>query len=210
MERKDSWFEELVGFQEVYSEVREKLVIDGECLRSKINGSRHRFGHLETPTLQELRQQTESLLIESKSSSHGLSVSEVVANVQELHCDPRNRNSLFQVASQFNLLEMVSPEVSPEEGVTIYQTDQTQGPACAIACGAGTIYRNYFANVDDQIGQTLERQIDCLNDIGIKLGNAETGLWEMKNGYALPRVGGLKLINSILKMIFLKIILDFY
>ncbi|MCK5683507.1 hypothetical protein KAJ27_05280 [bacterium] len=51
---------------------------------------------------------------------------------------------MFQVASQFNLLEMVSPGVTPEEGVGRYEHDHTQGPACAIACGVGTIYRNYF------------------------------------------------------------------
>jgi hypothetical protein len=47
--------------------------------------------------------------------------------------------SLFQVASQFNVLEMVSPDVGPEAGVTIYENDHTQGPACAIACPAGTV-----------------------------------------------------------------------
>jgi len=31
-----------------------------------------------------------------------------------------------------------------KHGVTRYQHDHTQGPACAIACGAATIYRNYF------------------------------------------------------------------
>ena len=69
---------------------------------------------------------------------------EVVANVQTLHQDPNNRNAIFQVASQCNLLEMVGPSVTPESGVTGYYYDKTQGPACAISCGAGTVYRNYF------------------------------------------------------------------
>ena len=60
---------------------------------------------------------------------------------------PENAGALFQVASQLNLLEMTGPEVTPEDGVTIYQDDRTQGPACAIAAGAATIYRNYFAPV---------------------------------------------------------------
>ena len=37
--------------------------------------------------------------------------------------------------------------MTPEHGVTRYQHDRTQGPACAIAAGAATIYRNYFAPV---------------------------------------------------------------
>jgi hypothetical protein len=64
-----------------------------------------------------------------------------------MHQLPKYAGALFQVASQFNLLEMVSPEITPEHGVTRYQHDRTQGPACAIAAGAATIYRNYFAPI---------------------------------------------------------------
>jgi hypothetical protein len=32
----------------------------------------------------------------------------------------------------------------PEDGVTAYAADPTQGPACALACAAGSVYRNYF------------------------------------------------------------------
>jgi hypothetical protein len=48
---------------------------------------------------------------------------------------------VFQVASQFNVLEMVSPDVGPEAGVTGYQHDRTQGPACAMSCPAATVFR---------------------------------------------------------------------
>lgn len=191
-----SWFEELVGFEEIYSAVRDQLVVDGQFLRSNVNGSRHRYGQLETPMLDELRSQSKPLIVDIKDSSRGISINEVVADVQDLHCDPRNQNAMFQVASQFNLLEMVSPSVTPEAGVTIYQSDFTQGPACAIACGAGTIYRNYFANVDGHFGQTSAYQIDCLKDLGIELGNTRNELWSMENGYAIPRSGGLENINS--------------
>ena len=78
--------------------------------------------------------------------------------------------ALFQVASQFNLLEMTGPEVSPEDGITRYQHDRTQGPACAIAAGAATIYRNYFAPVGGGHGQTAKRQFDGLADLGEALG----------------------------------------
>jgi hypothetical protein len=82
---------------------------------------------------------------------------------------PEYAGALFQVASQFNLLEMVSPEVTPEQGVTRYQHDKTQGPACAIAAGAATIYRDYFVPVGDAVGQTSERQLDALADLGAAL-----------------------------------------
>jgi hypothetical protein len=40
------------------------------------------------------------------------------------------------------MLEMVGPDVTPEHGVTGYAHDRTRGPACAMAAGAATIYRN--------------------------------------------------------------------
>ena len=91
---------------------------------------------------------------------------------------------------------MISPNRTPEDGVGIYEYDATQGPACAISCGAGTIYRNYFANVNGQIGQTSTNQIDCLNEVGIELENEKYNHWEMKNGYALANREGLKNISN--------------
>ena len=40
---------------------------------------------------------------------------------------------------------MVGPGVIPEQGITAYASDKTQGPVCAMACPAGTLFRNYFA-----------------------------------------------------------------
>jgi hypothetical protein len=108
----------------------------------------------------------------------------------------------FQVASQFNLLVMTGPNVTPEDGVTRYQYDPTQGPACAIAAGAATIYRNYFADVDGQCGQTRDRQLDALAPLGAvlagKLGRSVRSLWEMRNGYALCSADGLAAISSLI------------
>jgi hypothetical protein len=50
---------------------------------------------------------------------------------------------LNSLASQFNLLEMTGPSVTPEDGVTRYKDDPTQGPACAIAAGAATILHRH-------------------------------------------------------------------
>ncbi|KJH69670.1 hypothetical protein [Aliterella atlantica] len=190
------WFETLTGFSEESPEqVRKNIIVDGKVLKSHINGRALIYGQLEIPSLVELRERVHF-------SGHGrgkLSVREVVANVQSLHTDESNADSLFQVVSQFNLLEMVSPSVTPESGVGIYERDRTQGPACAIAAGAGTIYRNYFAIVNGQIGQSATNQIDCLADIGAALGNSQNRLWEMKNGYALPSNSGLLEISNRLR-----------
>jgi hypothetical protein len=186
----------LVGFaEESPKQVRANLVIEGETLKSLINGKSLVCGRLETPTLGELRQRVNS----SNYKTGRISLKEIVANVQDLHTNESNANALFQVASQFNLLEMVSPNVTPEEGVGIYQYDRTQGPACAVAAGAGTIYRNYFARVNGQLGQTANNQIDCLAELGAALGNDRHRLWTMKNGYVFPTHEGLVEIAELLR-----------
>jgi hypothetical protein len=183
-----TWFETLTGFpEESPQQVRENITVNGQTLTSHGNGKVLVHGQLETPTLAELRERVRA----SGHKSGEISVREVVANVQHLHTNVANTGSLFQVASQFNLLEMVSPEVTPERGVGIYEHDRTQGPASAIAAGAGTIYRNYFTIVNGQTGQSANNQIDCLADLGNALGNTENRLWKMRNAYALASQSGL-------------------
>src|SRR5690554_1277031 len=181
-EIKVTWFKELTGIdEESPDQVRRELSVEGDCIVSP-SGKRLAFGRLETPKLSEIRRTVADLDIEPNPSS----IREIVADVRELHADAANADAFFQVASQFNLLEMTGPSVTPERGVGIYENDPTQGPACAIACGAGTIYRNYFADVDGQIGQTSQKQIDCSADLGRELGNADDRLWKMQNGYLFP------------------------
>ena len=156
------WFKSLFGFEERSGEqVRTHLEVDGTLLRSLENGASYRIGVLETPSLGELRARAGRLPVDPVPRGR-IRVRNVVGEAGALHADPGNAGALFQVASQFNLLEMVSPGVSPEEGVTRYACDHTQGPACAIAAGAATVYRNYFAMVDGKEGQEADRQIDCL------------------------------------------------
>jgi hypothetical protein len=190
------WFEKLTGFVEKNpNQVRENLTLDGEYLISKINGKRYKYGRLEISTLSELKATSPIL----SDYSGQLTLSEVVGNIQDFHCVSGNNGALFQAASQFNLLEMVSPNVTPEQGIGIYEHDYTQGPACAIACGAGTIFRNYFVKINGQIGQTANNQVDCLDEIGSALGNENNLLWTMQNGYALATKEGLQNITKVIK-----------
>jgi len=187
------WFKNLVGFEEITPEnIRENISIDGTMLVSKVNGKSFQFGALEIPTLSELIEQAPPV----EEFKDEIRVREIAGNVQELHCDPSNKNALFQAASQFNLLEMKGPNITPEQGIDIYEHDHTQGPACAIACGAGTIYRNYFMPVNGRQGQSANKQIDCLDLIGEKLKNDELHLWEMSNGYALLNQNRLLNMNA--------------
>ena len=182
-----SFFDELFGFAETTGdEIRALLDLSGTTLTSQVNGRSFEVGTLTTPSLDELREQ-------DPSESSQIRVSEIVADVQDLHRDPANAGAFFQVASQFNLLEMVSPYRTPEEGVGQYEQDLTQGPACAIACGAGTVYRNWLVPVNGRPGQTSTRQIDCLSDLGDAFG---ADAWTMENGYALATRDGLEQIHN--------------
>lgn len=192
------WFEELMGFREVSPEqVRQDIEVSGEELISRRNGRRFRYGRLEILSLNELAARSQTVLgLEGRSS-----IQEVVGNVRDLHLDAANAECLFQVASQFNLLEMTGPSVTPEEGVGIYEHDNTQGPACAIAAGAGTIYRNYFVPVRGRIGQTFDNQINCLDELEDALNAVCPKPWYYRNGYVLTDAKSLELIGRHLGQI---------
>jgi hypothetical protein len=193
------WFERITGFREQdHASTRDRLRLDGEWLVSAADGRRSAVGRLELCTLHTLRQRTPP----AATASARTTVRCIVGDARALHADPALHGALFQVASQFNLLEMVSPEVSPEQGVTRYQHDRTQGPACAIAAGAATIYRNYLVPLDGGRGQTETRQIDALAPLGQALSRwlelPVAQLWTMRNGYALGRAAGLDAVGRLL------------
>ena len=189
------WFEKITGFRETgYEETRAQLEVEGESLRSRVNGARYGIGQLELISLQALRERAKS----STNPPGRIKTSVVTGDVRRMHRAPENAGALFQVASQFNLLEMASHHVTPEHGVTRYEADPTQGPACAIAAGAATIFRNYFAATEGGVGQTATRQLDGLADLGAALsggmGLPVGELWTMRNGYALATQTGLEAI----------------
>jgi hypothetical protein len=191
------WFELLTGFRETnYSDTRAKLKVEGNRLRSLVNGKSYGIGELELVPLQTLRERAKS----ARALPGRIKVRVVRGDVRQMHQLPENAGALFQVASQFNLLEMTGPTVTPEHGVTCYQHDHTQGPACAIAAGAATIYRNYFAPIGSSRGQTAECQLDGLADLGDALSRAlktsVQSLWRMQNGYALCSRNGLDAIGK--------------
>ena len=188
-----NWFERLTGFTEDgYASTQSRLKVEGGELVSTVNGKRYGIGELTMPTLGELRARV------NPARGERSSLSVLVGDVGPMHADPANEGALFQVASQFNLLEMMDEYVTPEAGVTGYMYDGTQGPTCAMAAGAGTIYRNYLVPVGDQIGQTAERQLDALAGVGAAMsdliGLPVDELWRMQNGYALCTELGLAAI----------------
>jgi len=192
------WFQRITGFREQDpASTRARLRVEGETLVSLVDGQRHGIGRLTMPSLHELRSAGPT------ATGRRTTVRNLVGDARALHRDPALAGALFQVASQFNLLEMSGPDVTPADGVTRYQHDRTQGPACAMAAGAATIYRNYFAPVGDVTGQTEGPQIDTLAPLGDVLSRCldlpVSALWTMRNGYALCSADGLAAIGALLR-----------
>ncbi len=174
-----TWFESLFGFEESsYEETRSRFLLEGEMLRSTANGRAFAAGRFSTPSLAELR-----ATVREKRDERGgrLRVThEVIGDVLELHALPENAGALFQVASQLNCLEFGGPEEIPENGITQYATDPTQGPACSLAAAAATVVRNYFVPVGEQRGQTASRQLNLLSEVQARIGHDHL---EVRNGY---------------------------
>jgi hypothetical protein len=196
---RTTWFERLFGAPEVvtgdfrgYRATQALFKLDERAglLQSVVNGATFVCGHFTTPTLGELRQSALKLI--------GTDVGRVevihtaVMDILEEHA--RHPGALFQAASQLNCLEMPSRSVTPEAGITAYEHDRTQGPACSLACAAGTVVRNYFVDVSalasphrflpqGPLGQTSERQINTLDCIEDMVDNASKAFWTVRNGY---------------------------
>jgi len=184
--RPTDWFEQLTGFAEGSADQKRRLLkLDGQVLRSLVNGASWAIGRFELVSLEDLRRR-----VASGTQGRGRTTLRILqGDVRRLHAQPAFAGAVFQVASQFNCLEMVGPRVMPEQGVTRYAFDPTQGPACAMAAGAATIYRNDFVPVGDRPGQTRDRQLDGFAGLGAALataiGRSPESLWTMSNGYAL-------------------------
>src|SRR3954470_24312256 len=95
------WFETLTGFQEDgYEVTRSRLRVEGEELVSTVNGKRYGIGHLVLYTLGNLRCHADL------GQDAPTTVECVTGDVRAMHSDSEYAGATFQVASQFNLLEM--------------------------------------------------------------------------------------------------------
>lgn len=172
------WFETLFGFAEAgWESTQAQFSLEGTTLTSRVNQRSFDAGAFETPSVAELRARV--------GPGHGSPrvQHEAIGDVLELHALSEHRDAMFQVASQLNCLEFADPRETPEDGVTPYAFDPTQGPACSLAAAAATVYRNYFVPLGDEIGQRANRQLDNLADALALLGPPEAFV-TVTNGYA--------------------------
>lgn len=182
------WYHTAFGLPEQdYQTTRQQFAFESGVLKQKAPARSHHVGCFETPSLHDLRNSLE----EAKSTASrmdgcgsGLTFRNTVARTLELHRDPANAGAVFQVASLFNCLQLNEPSARPEDGITNYANAGTQGAACAVACPAATLYRNYLVNGTGQQGR---HQLDCLADLGAYLHNDKEAYWVNRNGFCMPR-----------------------
>jgi hypothetical protein len=171
-----TWFENLFGFQESLSAVQENFIIeelpDHATLTSTANNRTFNVGRFSVRNLPSF-----SHVLEHRSATPGtlhiirgegwLGENSCICNVLETQSLPEFDGATFQAASNFNCLEYAAFGGIALLGVTNYVYDYTQGPYCALAAGAGPVYRNYFVpHADGTIGQ-LTKEIELLANTAI-------------------------------------------
>jgi len=215
---RDQWFRALFGFAESEalrpsgrSELHERLTLQADGrLVSNVNGLSYHAGRFSTPSLAELRDAASSvgMLTEAGAAAtikgHSSLILEHVAtrDIFELHSREEYAGATFMAASQFNCLEFPHPDVTPEQGVTDYFLDMTQGPACALAAPAATVVRNYFVPTNGRVGQTADNQLNNLAELLASLRpTADEGdlaaedLVRVRNGYTSSDEASLTALN---------------
>lgn len=129
------------------------------------DGQTWQAGRFETPSLAELRQRAAA----SKSATATarlwvLDGASPVTDIGALQATAAD-TALFQVASQFNVLESPGPSVT---AVANYFRDPTQGPRASISAFPATLLRHYAAPGSGGarfVQATGKRQVDLLADV---------------------------------------------
>jgi len=190
-------FKQLLGFsdQEIgYDGAKRRLRQEGSAITSTENEKRYDAGHLKVVSLTELRTRVEGTEGNGPNSFQNIS-----EDVRVLLQNRSYAGALFQVASQFNLLEMGDPALRPENGVEIYWSDHSQGPACARTAIGATLFRNYFIPLNGTFGQTRDNQLNCLKRVLTWIKNKSPFQWKFRNGYIFISQKDAEIVNRVLE-----------
>jgi hypothetical protein len=98
----------------------------------------------------------------------------IQGDIWELQSNSAHRGAVFQVASNFNALELLDHTDWPNK-LSNYHNDHTQGPSASVSAMPGLILRRYFIFPDEPHEQTAERQINLL------------GSWDHEGQHGVPQ-----------------------
>ena len=170
-----SWFKQIFGTEEDIA----KISVNGKIIT--VNNKQYHLG--------------EFLIVRPNSTKipyhvyHPARLSNIVGEISQLQSNISNNRATFQVASQFNAQEYVSPIVVLNT-ITPYINDKTQGPAASISCAPAALYRNYYL-----------KSLNMLDIFERLIGNNGNKYFVMKNGYLLSTIDRLILLNDYLRSI---------
>ncbi|KAL7718932.1 Macro domain-containing protein [Entamoeba marina] len=185
---RSSWFEYICGVKEIeFRQTKEKYISRNEngeiIITNPITLNEFSCGKLEMIPLQKLRQIPKETI---QPALFEIIVrldeeSQPQVEVTSMQTNPKYNKSVFVVASNFNAVESVSENISPDSSkfTTNYIYDQTQGPAASIGAPAAAIERVHFPFYDENTlpsswHQTKKHQIEILKDLK-KYYNIENG-----------------------------------
>eukprot|EP01041_Mallomonas_annulata_P006280 gene6280-12720_t len=199
-----TWFEELFGFKENdldYESIQFQFQIDKDernllRLTSLVNSASYHIGSFTRPTVAEIRDEAIRIGKIGNVRLHHITTPD--EGVFGMHTSKKFAGSLFQAASQFNCLEFTSSTGVPENGVTCYMYDPTQGPACAIAAGPATVYRNYLVECNGVNGQSTHSQFNNLETVETILDNVNQKYFQIQNGYTMANKSSVERLNKTL------------
>ena len=201
-----SWFKKLFGFNEFvdttenYQKTKINFSVNKNVLTSKITNKKYNIGTFDNKSIENLKKIVNNL--DNNNPGNPTFKCKIVGDIFLVHSKEENKGALFHGASQFNCLEFSSETVIPENGITNYVYDKTQGPACSLATAPGAVYRNYFCDVKTidgkiQQGQTKDCQINNLIDIQTYLKKVYGSEFiTVKNGYTESSVKNLTELNK--------------
>lgn len=181
---RSQFFEDLIGVPEVEFRTSNELVKKAwaapQTVTNLSTGRHWQCGRLTLPELRSLREQK----IGRRGNKSGFLNVLCAANdlrqvdIGHLQSSPENNNALFQVASNFNGLELMNKfddHAMLEVGNYIF--DKTQGPFASISAAPGLMLRHYFPFYDPETTpmewrQKYEgRQIEMLGDTHLRTTN---------------------------------------
>jgi hypothetical protein len=218
------WFENLYGFEEYayqsrndiinFKKTQENFTLSAEdendlelngnlILNSITNSKSFPIGKFSSPSLKELRLKGKELIKDNNIDFNNSLIIEhrPINDILKMHS--QFPNSVFQAASQFNNLEFPNPKCIPENGISQYPSDRTQGPACAMACASGTLYRNYFVKVDNNEkstrGQTEFSQLNNLSELEELIDNKKENYFQIINGYSYATEESLIRLSQLIE-----------
>lgn len=211
----DAWFQHLFGFSELAAldgcgkmsavAANFELGADG-TLRSLVNGASYGAGFFVARSLADLRDCADRRAVAGELPLGRVVIRHAATpDVYEMHTDRLFAGATVMAASQFNALEFHNPDVTPEEGVTNYTHDRTQGPACALAAPAAAVLRNYFLRMPSgAMGQRAGEQLNLLGDLlrrvqgctGDPSAAGKLPLVRVRNGYTVSDNQRLLKLNA--------------